>query len=250
MSPTTPTGPGVPGSPSDLEPARPDHPLARLLGGFAEPLRPDDLLSLDQPPKTLRPLRRWRYNAGIRLLVFLASVLVAALLIGGTAGLGWTVAFPGRPFPTASPLVNALAIPAFVLAYLALVWWWEKRRPPFELTLRRAGGLLYGLAWGVGLQLLCVGTDDRHLDRAHPPHRQFDAGDAAQPFPELLFQLLLREPALRPRHQLCVEKRRVAAVGGADARVDLLDLRKLAQRLFGLSDFRFRVRQTRSHRRG
>ena len=158
MSPTTPTGPGVPGSPCDLEPALPDHHLARLLGGFAEPLRPDDLLSLDQPPKPLRPLRRWRYNAGIRLLVFLASVLVAALLIGGTAGLGWTVAFPGRPFPTASPLVNALAIPAFVLAYLALVWWWEKRRPPFELTLRRAGGLLYGLAWGVGLQLLCVGV--------------------------------------------------------------------------------------------
>ena len=54
--------------------------------------------------------------------------------------------------------MNALAIPAFVLAYLALVWWWEKRRPPFELTLRRAGGLLYGLAWGVGLQLLCVGV--------------------------------------------------------------------------------------------
>lgn len=141
-----------------LVPPRSDV-LSRILGGYAEPLRDSDLLSLDQPHKPYPPRRRWRYNAGIRLLLMAVFTILATLLLGLAAGAVWAVVYGIRtPFPVAAWWLNALAIPGFVVAYLLVSVWWEKRRPPYELAPRRAGGLLYGLAWGTALQLLCVGA--------------------------------------------------------------------------------------------
>lgn len=142
--------------------------LSRLVGGFADPLREVDLLTRDQPLKPYPPLRRWRYNAGIRLLIFVLATLVISLAIGLAVGLALALLQPAKTPQFDSFATNALAIPGLVAGYLLLTMWWEQRRRGsmipevsqaglYELTPRRAAGLLYGLAWGVVLQLVCVG---------------------------------------------------------------------------------------------
>lgn len=137
---------------------RSPHPLARLLGGFVEPLRASDLLSEDHPHRPHPPVHRWRYNAAVRALVFFLIAVAITGLIAAAVGVGWVLLRPEVPFPSSSPYLSALAIPGFVAAYLVLALVIEKRRPPVELAARRAGGLWSGLALGVVLQLLCVGV--------------------------------------------------------------------------------------------
>ncbi len=155
-------------SPTPESPTPRTGVLSRLLGGLALPLRDLDLLSQDQPLKPYPPLRRWRYNAGIRLLIFVAMAVVGSLALGLVIGLAFVLLGGGTAFPASSPALNALGIPVFIAAYLLLGLWWEQRRGGrsdatsprslYELAPRRVGGLLYGLAWGIALQLLCVGV--------------------------------------------------------------------------------------------
>ncbi len=137
----------------------PSTDVVTRLRGEGLALRRDDLLPPDQPYKPYPPLHRWRYNAGLRALMFFGLAVGFSLLVGllvglvvaGTSGTDAIAAVATR-------WSGVIGIPAFLSAYLLLTTWIEQRRPPHELAPRRAGrGLLLGLGLGAVLQLLCVG---------------------------------------------------------------------------------------------
>ena len=133
----------------------PDRFLSRIVGGLADPPRELDLLTDDQPVKPYPPVHRWRYNAGIRAVLFRAIGLVGSLLLG--LGIGLAAVALKTDVGAILTYANAMSIPVIVVAYLLLAMWWERRRPPVELAPRRWTGLLWGLAWGAVLQVICVG---------------------------------------------------------------------------------------------
>ncbi len=129
--------------------------LVRFLGAPSIP-RPADLLTADQPYKPFPPVRRWRYNALIRFLVFAGLVaaigLVFSLVIGLVIGMVLGSAAQGSEFGRAvASWGNVIAIPVFLAAYLLLGRWWEQRSPVHELSLRRVGGVGTGLLIGTVL---------------------------------------------------------------------------------------------------
>lgn len=135
------------------------HLTERVLGA-PTPLRALDLLPPDQPLKPFPPVRRWRYNAGVRALVFaVVFVLVTLLLALATgAALALAVGDPQRSNALLQRYAMVLAIPASLVAYGVLGRWWEGRRPVHELALRRApAGLAVGLGLGAVFMLGSVG---------------------------------------------------------------------------------------------
>jgi len=125
--------------------------LSHLVAAGAAGPRPIDLLPADQPVKPRPPARRWRYSPGVRLLAFLAALIVAttvAVLVGripqvaDAAAQHWS-------------LVRLTELVVAVFAYLVLLW--VEQRRPVELDVRRISGLGWGLLLGAGLCVLVVG---------------------------------------------------------------------------------------------
>jgi len=115
-------------------------------------LRVQDLLPADQPTKPRPPQRRWRYSPGIRALVFVAGLVVATVLvvligrmpiIAEAAASNWW-------------LVRLTELFVVLAAYLVLLW--IEQRRPLELSVRRIGGLGWGLLLGTGLLLAVIGV--------------------------------------------------------------------------------------------
>lgn len=140
--------------------AGPAARLVNLILGEPNPLREIDLLSLDQPLKPYPPLHRWRFNAGLRALFFIAVFAAASLLSGlglsaALSGIGWAPEQISNFFAGYS---TVLGIATALLAYWLLGRVLEGRRPIHELALRRAAhGALAGLAIGAVLMLVCAG---------------------------------------------------------------------------------------------
>lgn len=134
--------------------------VTRVLGRPAG-LREADLLPPDQPLKPYPPLKRWRYNAGVRLVVFLGLFALTSFVLGAAAGFALVAAGTSsddlsRVFSTWG---NILAIPVSLFAYWFLVRVVEQRRPAYEFSLRRLPrGLLVGLALGTIFILASVGV--------------------------------------------------------------------------------------------
>lgn len=138
----------------------------RILAPLVERNRPrsEDLLGPDQPPKPSPPIRRWRYNAGIRALIFFGIFLVLAVVTTVCA----SVAMFGGQAPDQASITRVTATlthwggplitPSAVAAYLLLTLWWEQRRPPYEVAPRRfLGGVGSGLALGAILCTAAIG---------------------------------------------------------------------------------------------
>ena len=131
------------------------HLATRVLGA-PTPLRALDLLPPDQPLKPHPSLRRWRFNAGVRALVFALVTLLLAVVTGVVLAL--VVGEPERIDALLLANARVLAIPAALVAHVFLGWFWEDRRPVHELALRRApAGLALGLGLGALLMLAAVG---------------------------------------------------------------------------------------------
>lgn len=134
--------------------------LVTRIFGEIPTLRDEDLLSRDQPLEPVPPIHRWRYNAGLRALAFVAGFVGLSALAGLIAGL--VLAAMGGSLDEISQqtqsLSSLLTIPVAILCYLLLAKWMEQRNPTFEFGRRKlVSMLLLGLALGVVLQLVCVG---------------------------------------------------------------------------------------------
>ncbi|MDR1513576.1 MAG: CPBP family intramembrane metalloprotease, partial [Propionibacteriaceae bacterium] len=134
----------------------------------AAEIRASDLLPDDQPPKPWPPVRRWRFNAGLRALVFfgvfVAVTLVAGVVMGAVVGAGDGV--DGDPGGGVDGLlarvpwtaIMAVELVAAVVAYAVLAWGMEGRRRPVELAWPRAVDALKGAAVGFLAISLAVGV--------------------------------------------------------------------------------------------
>lgn len=111
--------------------------------------RIEDLLTADAPFQPLDAPRR--FNPGLRLLGFTAVAFVAGTVLGLPLVLS-------EQLRSVSWLVSVLQLVATVVAYLVLVLVIERRRPPIELAPNRLSGLLWGLALGAVLFLVCFGV--------------------------------------------------------------------------------------------
>jgi membrane protease YdiL (CAAX protease family) len=146
--------------------------LYRLIRDPAADLRPADLLPADQPLKPWPPLRRWRFNAGLRALVFwglmLGVVMTAGTVVVITAlASGVLDGLDGSATQSdlAEQLVDgvsmnwlmAIELVAAIVAYLVLTAGMEGRGWPMELSWRRIGGALKGMALGIVAISLVVG---------------------------------------------------------------------------------------------
>jgi membrane protease YdiL (CAAX protease family) len=132
--------------------------------------RAADLLPHDQPFKPWPPVRRWRFNAGLRALAFwglfggamLAAgmVVVMAVLAGGGVDLLAGSQAAAQDLVEGMPLIAMVAaeLVAAVAAYAVLARGMERRRRPLELAWRRAGGAWRGAALGFAAIGLVVGV--------------------------------------------------------------------------------------------
>ncbi|MDR2565568.1 MAG: CPBP family intramembrane metalloprotease [Bifidobacteriaceae bacterium] len=133
--------------------------LYRLIYDPTSRLREADLLPVDEPFKPYPPVHRVRFNAGLRLAVFIGAAM-AVLVV---AGLGVGVFFVAASFGSDSAgssedalrglvsnpiLAVSLELAAAIVGYMVLASAQEGRRWPVELAWRRAGGLLKGMALG------------------------------------------------------------------------------------------------------
>jgi membrane protease YdiL (CAAX protease family) len=146
----------------------------QLIGDPISRLRESDRLGIDQPSKPYPPIHRWRFNAGLRLLVFVGAMgavmvsvgavvgLVAGFIIGRRARdsggdvMGVVQELVGR-LSGSTMLGMGLELVAAIGAYVVLVSAMERRGWPVELAWRRAGGLGQGLVLGFVLVSLPVG---------------------------------------------------------------------------------------------
>ena len=133
--------------------------IDRVLGAPAS-LREVDLLSVDQPLKPYPPLQRWRYNAGIRALIYIAAFVLGTTLLGLVVGVIMTAMGADVEQITAfiGSWATPLSIPIMLLAYWLVSRFWEQRRPVHELSARTlVRGALVGLALGTAFMLASVG---------------------------------------------------------------------------------------------
>lgn len=177
--------------------------LAPALFGVPRPLRDADLLPDDQPFKPFPPIRRWRNNAGVRALVFMATLVAASLLFMIVLVMGLSLTGTTSPEDmqaTLTPLSSAVLIPPAALAYWVLTRWFEGRRPVYEASWRRAGrGVLTGLALGAGLMLACTAIlgllGVYRIEGFNPAHNPWPfiiaGGFGAGIFEEILFRGVL-----------------------------------------------------------
>ena len=143
----------LPNSEVDSVSSKPSSPASNVVTVLGQPagLREADLLPPDQPLKPYPPLKRWRYNAGVRLAIFLASFAVISFGLGMVAGVALVAGGASSEdlFRVFSDWGNILAIPVSLLAYWLLVRVVEQRRPAYEFSARRLPrGVLVGLALG------------------------------------------------------------------------------------------------------
>jgi membrane protease YdiL (CAAX protease family) len=139
----------------------------RLYQLFYDPVsrpRESDLLGPDQPFKPYPPVHRVRFNAGLRLAVFLGSAFGITVIVM-LAGVAWATiwggvtgdpelaesVFDSLGLGAAAELIGAIG------AYLVLVGVLEGRGSPLELGWRRIGGFLKGIALGFFLITVTVG---------------------------------------------------------------------------------------------
>lgn len=154
----------LPNSEVDSVSSKPSSPASNVVTVLGQPagLREADLLPPDQPLKPYPPLKRWRYNAGVRLAIFLASFAVISFGLGMVAGVALVAGGASSEdlFRVFSDWGNILAIPVSLLAYWLLVRVVEQRRPAYEFSARRLprGVLLVGLALGTIFILASVGV--------------------------------------------------------------------------------------------
>lgn len=114
---------------------------------LSTPLRAVDLLPADTP---VQPLGARRItNPGIRMLIFL-GLLVAAIPVV----LGLSTFINLDSFAAFATIQLVLTIVGYLILVLAV----ERRRPPHELDLRRAPGILLGFFFGAMLFLVCYGA--------------------------------------------------------------------------------------------
>ncbi|PFG17325.1 hypothetical protein ATK74_1892 [Propionicimonas paludicola] len=114
--------------------------------------RPIDLLPADQPVKPRPPARRWRYSPGVRLLGFLAGLIVATIVVVGVGRVPAIAQAAAQHWW----LVRLTEMIVAAAAYLVLLW--VEQRRPVELSVRRIGGLGWGLLLGAGLCALVIGV--------------------------------------------------------------------------------------------
>ncbi|MDR1449712.1 MAG: CPBP family intramembrane metalloprotease [Propionibacteriaceae bacterium] len=125
--------------------------LPRLFTDPAAGLRDDDLLPPDQPLKPWPNPHRFRANAAVRGLAFLASAMV--LYAAGDAVYYAVTAQTPSSFLARS----GLEVGAAIASYLIVASLTEQRQPPFELAPRRWVWLFGGLAFGAAAIALTVG---------------------------------------------------------------------------------------------
>ncbi|MDR2379787.1 MAG: CPBP family intramembrane metalloprotease [Bifidobacteriaceae bacterium] len=135
-------------------------------------LRPGDLLGVDQPYKPWPPRYRWRFNAGLRALVFwgtLFAIMVAGSLIFVLAALagGALAGAQGASDPNEAlaPVMDEISYSGLALtellgaivAYVVMTCAMEKRGWPVELGWRRLAGLAQGALVGFIAMSLIIG---------------------------------------------------------------------------------------------
>lgn len=112
----------------------------------APPIRQEDLLAVDAP---VQPLGApWHRNPLVRLVIFVLLCVGVSIPLALPLYLN-----PGLASNTTA--LSLLQLSVVAVAYLILTLLIEKRRPPYELAPGRWPGLLWGLALGTALFLVC-----------------------------------------------------------------------------------------------
>ena len=145
--------------------------IDRFLFDPAAALRTTDLLTPDQPLKPVPPVHPVRFNAAMRLGVFIGALLVAglvaSLIIGGVYGFSVVAStgitdpviiatYVGRAFGSNPAMAAPVELVGAVVAYIILTCALEKRAWPFELAWRRFGAVWKGLLLGLVAIVVCV----------------------------------------------------------------------------------------------
>lgn len=125
---------------------KPKDPQGASNSWFGGPIVRFDGLAADSPPRSLLTRVPVLFNPLLRLVAFLLTGVVLALL-GGVVLVAF---FPGALFGGVGVAAVVAQILVVVAAYLIVVMLVERRRPPVELAPRRALGLVWGLLAGAG----------------------------------------------------------------------------------------------------
>ncbi|MCH9276300.1 CPBP family intramembrane metalloprotease [Bifidobacterium amazonense] len=162
---------------SDIPPLRPQRAnsarLHRALLGDTLPVRQYDLLTDDHPCRWYDPRETLRVRAWSRGMAFvgiLLGVMIAVSFIGVVViTVGETIGGSGEPgldidvasLRGSSPMAVLSSIAeliAAVVAYLIVTLVMERRRPPVELSPRRAFGVIRGMIAAFVCIAVCIGV--------------------------------------------------------------------------------------------
>ncbi|MBW3092260.1 CPBP family intramembrane metalloprotease [Bifidobacterium sp. 82T10] len=140
--------------------------LHHLLLGDTLPIRQYDLLAADHPHRWYDPREPLRFRAWSRGLAFVGILLGVMMTV---YVIGFTIVAMNLPdgswapdsLSTSSPVVvvNSIAeLTAAVVAYLIVTLVMERRRPPAELSPRRAFGVIRGMIAAFACIAVCLGV--------------------------------------------------------------------------------------------